>query len=110
MFETTLERRRYPRQHLRGRVFLQVLDKDIHESEVLDISWSGLGLLDVVEIAGLNWVQANRYKHLPVTICFNDRDLTAWGTLVRVNPRRNSASIRITRTSDDEAWRSLCSE
>lgn len=105
---STKERRQYPRSAMEETAELRIYGGDSMNSQVKNISWAGLLLGDVDKIGKLGMLEVRQLRNRPIAVTFNELDLTARGSIIRVNPKDQTVAIRVSSTSNDNLWREHC--
>ena len=102
------ERRQDPRCAMEETVELRIYGGDSLSSQVKNISWAGLLLSEVNKIDKFGMMEARQLKNRPIAVTFDGLDLTARGSIIRVNPKDKTIAIRVSSTSNDNLWRERC--
>ena len=75
-----------------------------------DISINGMCLVAPNLFKFMKPAQVQEYMGAPLRIMFPSQSLTVNGTLVRIDIKNGEGALSILNTSDDTAWKKICTE
>lgn len=110
----TFEHRKFPRRKVQMFATVQINGIPPISMHSLNISRSGLCMLQGSPPAGLTQEDAAKIEdnqwllNQSIEMCFEIYPISVWGSIARITPDQQHYGIAITKTSDDMLWQSIC--
>lgn len=106
----TMEKRSAPRRQVDMVALLRVSELLHGRGHIKNISRNGILLHTFNLFANLRNDRIPARLGSPIKVVFSGYPVTAYGKIVRINPKRGEVAIVLKDTSDRKAWESMCAQ
>jgi len=103
------EKRRHERRKVKITALLKMGIYLSGRGYAKDISLSGMCLVAPSLFKFIKSSQLSDYLGSHIRVMFPSHSLTVTGTVVRIDTAKGEGALSITSTSDDSAWKEICS-